>query len=634
VSPAQSDPPPSLPDCAVVLLALAVTLVLASCTAVKPRSAPQQWTTYEDVPLLSLAMDGLKIGLLADTRIATEQNLETLSRDGTRKPAAPATRRPPALNRLAPEMLAHALRRLIDEERVDIILYLGNGAESGCRDELDAVFDILASYRRGEGTRRGEATPIFYVIGNHDYLGAGYTPAMPARNRLCFDSPVALDTRLNTPQDKYQVLARIHAFNLGNFEELDPAVMGDWRYEDNFDAGRLYRACVVNDKVRYQHIKAGCYLAAKLTYKDGAEILLVDSSDYHDEGSFVSAANFRKEWYGLSGWLSTTTAHDDAIDCDQTGQDIVSQVRWYQCRQADDPPPVRIIAAHYPLDSLSPIARVVLNNQDTLCRLAPLFEPLPRYGNFWFSAHTMRPQFSGETRFDLGLCRNEAQSRFVAIGTLNIGSTVDYDRSLDRGKTEKLGRTGTLDNFVAFEPGAYAVSIAKVRSVKNSRIVTRHLSPDIRRCEDVLAVLRRQPTADSPHYVPVRDSLDYRDLFGMGNSFREKDWTRYDHVYAHLNLARALAHLTAQFTTPSGNAAEDRHKDKTGNTPKDKSKDNRKGKQGHVQRRPLSEEAVRMCVALEASRLANIPEASGFECKTCPPWREMRRLEFEERANY
>lgn len=599
---------------AVPALALLLTGLLAGCASTTQNIPPNRWTTYEDVPVMSLAMGGLKLGLLADTRIATDENLGVLSRDGDRDGRIPATRRPPALNRLAPDMLAHSLRRLIDDERVDVILYLGNGAENGCRDELDRVFQILERFRRGEDTRRGVATPIFYVIGNHDYLGGGYTPAMPQRNRLCFDSPVALTTDLNPPLDKFQVLSRIHAFNTSNFDALDPAIAENWRYVDNFDARRLYEACVVNDKARYQHIKAGCYLAAKLIYKDGSEILLVDSSDYHDEDGFVSAANFKKEWYGLSGWLSTSTAADRDSDCAPRDQALVSQVRWFQCRQSTEPPPVRIIAAHYPLASLSPIARVVLNNQDTLCDLAPLFLPLPRHGNYWFSANTMLPQASGEERFDLGLCRNEAQSRFVTIGTLNIGSTVDYDRSLDRGKTEALARTRSLDDFTLYEPGAFAVSISKVTSIKNSRIVTRHLSADIRRCEAVLTELRRQPTPDAPHYTPVRDSLDYRDLFGMGPGFREKGWTRYDHVYAHLNLERLTTHLMAKFA--SGGEKQEHEESGAKNRP------------------AMSAETIRMCLALESSRLANIPEATGFECKTCPPWRRMRQLEFEERANY
>ncbi len=261
---------------------------------------------------------------------------------------------------------------------------------------------------------------------------------------------------------------------------------------------------------------------------------------------------------------------------------------------------MRIIAAHYPLKSLSPIARVVLNNQDMLCKLSPLFLPSPTYGNFWFSANTMLAQASAEVRFNLGMCRGEKTSAFMRIGTLNIGSTVDYDRSLDRGKTEELARTASLDNFIAFEPGAFVASIAKVKSIKGSQIVTRHISPDIRRCGAILSELRRQPTADSPDYVRVRDNLNYRDLFGMGMGFLEADWTRYDHVYAHLNLERLIGHFSRLFA----------------------------GDQG------LGEEEIRMCLALETSRLANVPQVRGFECKTCPTWRKMRRLEFEERANY
>ncbi len=591
------------------VLAVTCALFLSACAILKPPAKAPAWTTYEDVPLLNLAMDGLRIGLLADTRIATEQNLSLLARDGrTARPTS--TRRPPALERLAPDMLTYALRRLIDEQDVALILYLGNGAENGCSDELNTVFEILERFRRGEGTRKGTPTPIFYVIGNHDYLGGGYTPAMPDRNRLCFDSPVALDTRLNTPVDKFTLLTRIHAFNQANFDGSIPGmeqVAAAWRYIDSYDEKRLYEACVIRDRGRYQHVKAGCYLAGKLIYKDGSEILLVDSSDYydggHDRGGFAGAPVFKKSWYGLTGWISTRGPGDPEAECSAEDPPLISQVQWYRCQQTEQPPPVRIVAAHYPPYSLSPIARVVLNNQDTLCALSPLLLPEPRHGNFWFSALTQRPRSNTTIRFDLGLCLGEPESRDLEIGTLNIGSTVDYDRFLDRGTTERLERTGSMAQFVGFEPGAYVASIAMVESDKGSRIVTRHVSPDIRRCDAVLEALRREPTVASPHYVPVRDSLAYQNLFGMGRGFLAKDWTRYDHVYAHRNLEQLLDYFTLRFVAPHESGG-------------------------------LSAEDVRMCLALEASRLANIPGAEGFECKTCPSWRRMRRLEFEERANY
>ncbi|MFQ5489030.1 MAG: hypothetical protein ACE5ET_11380, partial [Gammaproteobacteria bacterium] len=389
---------------AVVLLLL---LLLNACSTLKG-SKPDLWTTYDDVPAMSLAMNGIKVGLLADTRNATEQNLGTLTTtEGKSATPDASTRRPPALNHLAPDMLAYALRRLIDEEQVDVIVYLGNGAESGCSDELRMTFDILEQFRDGQGTRHGKPTPIFYVIGNHDYLGGGYTPAMPERNRLCFDSLVSLTTELNTPVDKLRLMTMAHEFNQANFDGLNSAILNNWRYADNYNERRLYQACVVNDKNRYQHIKAGCYLAGKLVYKDGSEILLVDSSDYHDEASYFNPSNFKKEWYGLSGWISSLMESDAAVECGQLNEAIVSQARWYQCQQGSKQPPVRIITAHYPLKSLSPIARVVFSNQDTLCNLAPLFLPNPRYGNFWFSANTMLAQKGGEEKFDLGLCRKE-----------------------------------------------------------------------------------------------------------------------------------------------------------------------------------------------------------------------------------
>ena len=79
---------------------------------------------------------------------------------------------------LAPKMLEFFLNQFTN---VQVVLYLGDGANSGCADELQQVLDTL---RRRRGDAHG-GVPIFYVIGNHDYLGIGTTTDPLKRQLLC-----------------------------------------------------------------------------------------------------------------------------------------------------------------------------------------------------------------------------------------------------------------------------------------------------------------------------------------------------------------------------------------------------------------------------------------------------------------
>ena len=99
----------------------------------------------------------IKIGLLADSQITSQNGFSNFSfRSKFAKAMVNVAIRPPAIEGyLAEEMLQVALNKLTqdphgDKKGVDVILYLGDAANSGGADEIDTVLTVLA--RHGGGT--------------------------------------------------------------------------------------------------------------------------------------------------------------------------------------------------------------------------------------------------------------------------------------------------------------------------------------------------------------------------------------------------------------------------------------------------------------------------------------------------
>lgn len=568
-------------------IAVALALLVAGCTGTARQGVTVE--TAPDVTGQALAMGGARIGLLADARLQTSQSMgATVTDDDVDN----VELRPPALGHLAPDMLAYFLDRLIEEKRVDLILFLGNAANNGCEDELRRSFDILRSYR----DRRD--IPIFFVIGNHDYLGAGYTPDMSRRSLYCNDKSVPLDGDTNKPVDKFELIAMVHEFNVGNFSSDNAAQMQGWGYTHSFDRSRLKQACIVDDPLRDQHVKLGCYYAAKLVHRDGSEILLADTSDYHHE---VSMANFdipvsKNKWYGLTGWISV---RDGARGCEDLGDRIVPQVQWFHCHRAQETPPVRIVAAHYPVKSLSPIGRKVSRFSRLLCHLSPMLQPRSRSGDYWFSADTHLQPYLIKQTTDVRNCEAYPDQQLV-MRSLNIGSIMDYDWSPVLGTNTGYEQTPDMAYAAEHEPHAVAVRVALEEDSRGNRLAVDKVITDVRTCTDVLAALRARPTADAPVYTRVMDSTDYRKLFGLDKSHKDPDWTHDDQLRSRRNLQRLIGHLSGEMADRPG----------------------------------LSEGRIKACVALESARLAGSLQTRSFECETCPAWRIMRRIEEEKSAHY
>ncbi len=195
----------------------------------------------------------IKIGLLADTQLTSHNgfsnyNLRSKSADRMVDVAI----RPPALECfLTEEMLNIALKKLTqdaegEKDGVDVILYLGDGANSGGTDEIETVFSVLEKHRDAT------SIPIFVVIGNHDYLGCGNIVTPGTRFAL-----LNRDGRPSNPAlSKYQVLKKISEFNRAN-NNLPKNKR--FRYIDNCDS--------VERNKELDHNK-GLYLGGLLSYSE------------------------------------------------------------------------------------------------------------------------------------------------------------------------------------------------------------------------------------------------------------------------------------------------------------------------------------------------------------------------------
>ena len=382
----------------------------------------------------------LKIGLLADSQITSQNGHSDFhQRSKTADSMVDVAIRPPALECvLAPEMLEIAVQRLAedaggDRRGVDVILYLGDAANSGGRDEIDTVLRILGEHRERTGT------PIFIVIGNHDYLGAGNIVSTGIRfamlNRVGRDE--------NPPLTKYEVLKRFSEFNRVN-NEL--AASADFHYVDNIEALDINR--------ELDH-GTGLYLCGRVRFSPPGQapvdILLLDSSDYLDAPDWSEVADWG--FYGVIGAVSFK---------DRPGH--LSQLGCMEQMAGPATPQFRFLASHYPKDHLDRITfakpgEVPLNLTtflwdvtDGVVSLATFSDTLnknldqliiPGKHNYWLTGHTHVHTMPKHERFAVGGVIGERYFRGV-----NVGSTTDYRAHVAIVERFAKRRNTKLDNAV------------------------------------------------------------------------------------------------------------------------------------------------------------------------------------------
>ena len=368
----------------------------------------------------------LTIGVLADSQITTVQGAWDygMRRKYADRLASVAIR-PPAVEYLSGLMLDRFLKSL-EQEKVDVILYLGDGANSGCKDELDKVFAILDTARKRSGI------PSYYVIGNHDYMGTGNQVKSSIRAKLCSGDGIS-----NPAETKLQVLARISAHNAGN-ESLDKFF--DYKEALTKSASRFAASeCGDDDNTHYTYRQT-----ARLVSKAGSaslvELFLLDTSDYRDV------------------WFKPTVSAD-ATGCEILGgwgaKGSVSYEKNSKGSQIDDfvqaasaNPDFRLMASHYRPTNLN--ALVPFGMSGSLVRDA-LGDLLSKGDNVWLSGHTHTCDVKIE-RFSVGRTLSKTKGY---IDGVNVGSTTDYDAHAVivgpyTGGAARLGKTGLGYRKVAY----------------------------------------------------------------------------------------------------------------------------------------------------------------------------------------
>lgn len=346
------------------------------------------------------APERVAIGLVGDSQFNTVNARKAMYRRGLidRISTFNVAIRPPALDHTSHYLLRSIVAQLVTVDKVEMIVFLGDGANNGCSDELIGPPRTAMQATGGSGSRPGILTvlrelreqhkvPIYFVIGNHDILGAGNMAfKQAARRKLCNLE----NSRDNKALTKFEVMGHVHAFNTEN-QALAGA--SRWRYEDSWDEARLDRDC---GGPRRQHKRRGCFLAAAVVDRSRKlELLLVDSTDFRD------VHFLRTVFAGVRGAVSWRTER--------------SQIGWFERwtkTAAGEGARGRVIFSHYNIRSFKPF----------LSTKAEHLGRLLRPGNrVWISAHTHKALHVVEAPL-------AAYSRRAAhdLQELNIGSTTDW----------------------------------------------------------------------------------------------------------------------------------------------------------------------------------------------------------------
>lgn len=384
----------------------------------------------------------IKIGLLADTQLTSHNGFYNYSqRSKFADRMVDVAIRPPSLECfLSEEMLNIALEKLTqdnegEKDGVDVIIYLGDGVNSGGTDEIELFFSVLEKHREATGI------PIFVLIGNHDYLGCGNIVTPGTRFAL-----LNRDGRPSNPAlSKYQVLKKISGFNhASNNLPTNKKFM----YIDNYEA--------VERNKELDH-NTGLYLSGILSYseegKNSVEVFLFDSSDYKDAPDWSSLANWG--FYGAIGSLSFK---------DEPG--VLSQTSYFKKVAGSTSPDFRFLASHYPKDHLDRITfakpgdvPLDITNLAWVVTEAAFSYPTfseslnrnledllsQRKRNYWLSGHTHVPAVPKPSKIVVGGLLGDKYYRGI-----NIGSTTDYRAHVVIVESYERQKNNRIDNFLGY----------------------------------------------------------------------------------------------------------------------------------------------------------------------------------------
>ncbi|MCI5211540.1 MAG: hypothetical protein D3910_22785, partial [Candidatus Electrothrix sp. ATG2] len=369
-------------------LTLIALLLLCSCSSM--RIVKIDKINAEDNQIIT----GLKIAIIADTHVTTgkldkEFSFRSLLADILVNEATRTT----AQEFLTLENLRYFFEDM-KEQDPDIVLYLGDGMNSGCKDETETFFSQL------EKSRVELDKPVFFVIGNHDYLASGNQTATDVRRETCGEN--------NGFYSKAELIAKIDNFNRTSYVNFNKDhILTD--FKDNIGTGavnksweiKIDEACNQED-LENQHNDPDfrCFYAGIIKYlKNGVngQIILTDSSDYRNIK--VQPDLDLTELYGVRGSMSWEDH---------------GQVDWIN-KNVSDSNDVRVIASHYNIEKLGYYPEYSFDRPGELLLKG-------ENKNLWLSGHTHQEALvTTGYRFKDSLFFNEK-----TVYEINTGSTVDF----------------------------------------------------------------------------------------------------------------------------------------------------------------------------------------------------------------
>lgn len=387
----------------VIAAGTALLCVLAASGCATTAARPKTVQLHVGTPEISF-------GTISDTQIQNRQ--AWAARNLLRSPQAdrriPVTIRPPVLDLAARTLL----RAHLDEQQkrgVSAIFYLGDGANQGCISELastapgdEGIFPILAKVRQHSGL------PIFFVLGNHDFLAAGNTENQIQHAGLCGgESNIAT---------KAQLIRMADDFNRAS------AAQAGWTYRAS-TTDALEANCSGPEQAELrQSRRQGCFYAATLDVARGAKryrFVLLDTNDYADV-----SRNRVLRWGGNTALTTDFEGLRGAISF----REATSQTSWLaeqgrKSREAGQRPDVLVALTHYNITDLRRMVKVPLSRKTQLLGNVFVDQAGAFYGEraFVVSAHTHT-----ETTATYATTITEGKKALVTLDEVNIGSTTDH----------------------------------------------------------------------------------------------------------------------------------------------------------------------------------------------------------------
>jgi len=423
---------------------------------------------------------GLRIATIADTQYTTDKlEDEYLFRTRFADKVSNWAIRTTAQEYLALDNLGYFFNDM-KKLNPDIVFYLGDGMNSGCRDEVDNFFAQLEKARAMLGK------PMFFLIGNHDYLATGNQIDPEIRQKTCGNG--------NGVYTKAQLIAKTDKFNTISYNQFNKAKIFVG-FKDNIASYNsnhswempINKACNKNNAPDQHKEKSfKCFYTGILQYqKNGVkgQIVLTDTSDYRDI-EFQPDVSLT-EFYGTVGAISWRGGGQaDWIAKNLTGRNDV-----------------RIITSHYKVDQLGYTDFATGKPGQLLLK--------GKNKNLWLSAHTHIPDpKAGVTnhRYAKNLVKN-----VKTVHQINVGSTTDYVPHFAIIESNKKGTFKT----------SYPTQ-AQYKALK---------------CDALVKGIKL-----TPDYLPVLHNVrDTYTLLGLTGQYRDK---QYKTKNARANLKKLLGGLS------------------------------------------------------------------------------------------